>query len=183
MMLALVAALVPLAFAPPLFDPFLETKELLLVTGAAAAAALWLIAGRALEIPRTPVWLAIGAIAIAATFSNARGPAAVHFAALLVLLAVAASEMHEPAARAALAGCHSGRRGGSPLRAFAKPGMGSAVFERAARRQVARLRHAGQPELGGRISCRRAADRVGGASSPAARREGGGSRSTSSASL
>lgn len=47
MALCLLVALTPLAFAAPLFEPYIATKEVLIQAGAATAALLWLITARA----------------------------------------------------------------------------------------------------------------------------------------
>jgi O-antigen ligase len=59
MALCLLVALVPLAFAARLFEPYIATKEILIQAGTATAALLWLLTARAKSwtLALTPAWI------------------------------------------------------------------------------------------------------------------------------
>ncbi len=65
--LCCLAALVPLAFAVTLFEPYLAIKESLVQTGAVTAAALWFMTASSgsLTLAITPVWIPIIGLALA----------------------------------------------------------------------------------------------------------------------
>ena len=113
--LCLLAAALPLVFAATLFEPFLETKELLLVAGAAAVAALWLVTGARPGLPRTRVWAVLAVLAgtsglslFRSAYPAASAAAAAHFTAMLLLFVVAASVMQASTARDALTAALTG---------------------------------------------------------------------------
>ena len=66
MMLCLLAALVPLAFAAPLFEPYIATKEILIQAGTATILLLWLLTARANSwtLPLTSAWIPLLALAL-----------------------------------------------------------------------------------------------------------------------
>ncbi len=68
--LCLLVALVPLAFAAVLEEPFLAAKEVLVAAGAGAVAALWLLRGQP-GLVLSPVWMALGWLAVAGAVSAA----------------------------------------------------------------------------------------------------------------
>ncbi|MBI3950716.1 MAG: hypothetical protein HY314_09710 [Acidobacteria bacterium] len=71
MTLCALVALVPLAFAAPLFEPYLAIKEILVQAGAATVAALWLLTARVgpLTLVFTPVWIPLVGLALASGLS------------------------------------------------------------------------------------------------------------------
>ncbi|MBI3950269.1 MAG: O-antigen ligase family protein [Acidobacteria bacterium] len=71
MALCVLVALVPLAFAAPLFEPYLTIKQILVQTGAATVALLWLITARAgpLTLVLTPIWIPLVGLSLAGGLS------------------------------------------------------------------------------------------------------------------
>ena len=72
--LCILVALVPLAFAAVLFDPYLAIKEILVQAGAATVAALWLITTRTgpLTLVLTSSWIPLVGLALADGISTLR---------------------------------------------------------------------------------------------------------------
>ncbi len=66
MMICLLVALTPLAFAARLFEPYLATKEILIQAGTATAALLWLLTARAKlwTLALTPTWIPLLALVL-----------------------------------------------------------------------------------------------------------------------
>jgi O-antigen ligase len=66
MTLCLLVALMPLAFAVPLFEPYIATKEILIQAGTATAALLWLLTARANSwtLALTSAWIPLLALVL-----------------------------------------------------------------------------------------------------------------------
>jgi O-antigen ligase len=66
MTLCLLVALVPLAFAAPLFEPYIATKEILIQAGTATILLLWLLTARAKSwtLALTPAWIPMLALVL-----------------------------------------------------------------------------------------------------------------------
>ena len=66
MTLCLLVALVPLAFAAPLFEPYIATKEILIQAGTATILLLWLLTARAKSwtLPLTSAWIPLLALVL-----------------------------------------------------------------------------------------------------------------------
>src|SRR5438128_6566793 len=112
MALCILVALVPLAFAAVLFEPYLATKEVLLQVGAATVLGLWLITARAgsLTFVLTPIWIPLVGLGLVGGVSALRSshPSAsleegqrLFFG--LLLFAVALHQMRRSETRAMLA--------------------------------------------------------------------------------
>jgi O-antigen ligase len=66
MMLCLLVALVPLAFAAPLLEPYIAAKEILIQAGTATIVLLWLLTSRAKSwaLTLTPAWIPLLALVL-----------------------------------------------------------------------------------------------------------------------
>jgi O-antigen ligase len=112
MTLCLLVALVPLAFAAPLFEPYIATKEILIQAGTATVALLWLLTARANSwtLALTPAWiplLVLVLIAAASMLWSSNRFASLeegqHLATYVLLFAVALHAMRRAESRSMLA--------------------------------------------------------------------------------
>lgn len=110
--LCLLTALVPLVFAAPLFEPYLAPKEILLQTGTATVALLWLLTARANSwtLALTPAWIPPLALVLigAASIGWSSNPSASveegrRLVTYIVLFVVALQAMRQPESRTSLA--------------------------------------------------------------------------------
>lgn len=109
--LCVLVALVPLAFAGRLFEPYLTIKEALVQAGTVTIAAVWLITARPspLALVLTPVWIPLIAPVLLGGLSLLRSSdspvsleAGQHLFFYFLLLAVALHQMRRTETRAAL---------------------------------------------------------------------------------
>lgn len=110
--ICLLVALVPVVFAARLFEPYIAAKEILIQTGTASAALLWIFTARSNHgvMPLTPAWIPLLMLALLVPLSllwtsspSASFGEVQRFATYLLLFAITLSSMRRAEYRTALA--------------------------------------------------------------------------------